>query len=497
VGEAFFAVEGITKTYPGVTALDNVSIAFERGEVHALLGENGAGKSTLIKIISGAQTADSGLIHLEGRSYSRLSPLQAKSLGLEVIYQEFNLVQTLSAAENIFLGEKFGRQFKRRIIEEKTRELFARFHVDIDPAAEVESLSPAKRQIVEICKAISKDLKILIMDEPSAPLSTTEVELMFEIILSLKKKGVTIVYISHRMDEVFRIADRVTVLRDGKYISTGRTADTTRERLVSLMVGREFKESYPAHECAAGETALEARRLWGNGDRDISFYVRKGEILGFAGLVGSGRTELANVLFGAVPKEAGEILVNGKPARIRNPRDAIALGLGLIPEDRSALGCLQEQSILFNISIQSIKQVCDFIQVNRKKDQALAGSYRDRLRIKTPSLMQEVQFLSGGNQQKVVLAKALAANLDILIFDEPTRGIDVGAKSEIYELMASLSRQGKAIIMISSDMEELLGMSDRVMVFYEGSITGEVRRQDFDAEKILALASGITETEAA
>jgi ABC-type sugar transport system ATPase subunit len=308
---------------------------------------------------------------------------------------------------------------------------------------------------------------------------------------ALKKREVTIIYITHRMDEVFTIADRVTTLRDGKQVGTCRTRDTSREELVSLMVGREFKESYPKRGNSLGEMALEVEGLSGNGDRDISLHIRKGEILGLAGLVGSGRTEFANVLFGAVPKEAGTVRINGKPVRIRNPKEAIQNGLALIPEDRKELGCLQEQSVQFNISIQNITQVCDFFQINPGKERRLAERFRDKLRIKTPRLSQEVQFLSGGNQQKVVVAKALAANLDILIFDEPTRGIDVGAKSEIYELMAEMSAQGKAILMISSDMEELLGMSDRVMVFYGGKIAGEARRESFDAKKILRLASGL------
>jgi ribose transport system ATP-binding protein len=491
--EPFFSVEGITKTYPGVVALNDVSIQFEKGEVHALLGENGAGKSTLIKTISGAITADSGTLRLGGRSYGSFTPLQAKKLGIEVIYQESNLVESLSAAENIYLGEKYGGQFKRKLIENKARELFKQFHVDINPTSEVEILSPAKKKIVEICKAIAKDVKILIMDEPSAPLSTSEVEILFDIVASLKRQGVTIIYITHRMDEVFRISDRVTVLRDGRYVSTDETKSTTREELVSLMVGRDFKETYPKRTASFGDVALEVRRLSGNGDEDISLNVRKGEILGLAGLVGSGRTELANVIFGAAAKTAGIININGKPVTIRNPKEAIAHGIGLIPEDRKTLGCLQEQSVQFNISIQSLAQVCDFFQVNNKKDRALAEGFREKLRIKTPSLSQEVQFLSGGNQQKVVLAKALAANLDILIFDEPTKGIDVGAKSEIYDLMAELSVQGRAIIMISSDMEELLGMSDRVVVFYAGRSTGEVLRENFDAKKILSMASGLKE----
>ncbi|MDR0720131.1 MAG: sugar ABC transporter ATP-binding protein [Treponema sp.] len=375
MNDIFFAVEGITKVYPGVVALDDVSIAFNKGEVHALIGENGAGKSTLIKVVSGALEADAGTIYLDKRRYSHLTSLQAKQLGLEVIYQEFNLVESLSAAENIFLGEKYGRWFNHKIIEEKARELFGQFHVDIDPTAEVETLSPAKRQIIEICKAVAKDVRLLIMDEPSAPLSTNEVEILFDIVAKLKQKGVTIVYISHRMDEVFRVSDRVTVLRDGRYINTGLTKDTTRDMLVSLMVGRDFKETHPPHNGKVGELALEACHVYGNGDEDISFWVRKGEILGLAGLVESGRTEFANVLFGAVPKESGDIRVNGVPVKIRNPKDAIAMGIGLIPEDRKKLGCLQEQSILFNISIQNIRQVCNFFQISKKKDTSLAEIY--------------------------------------------------------------------------------------------------------------------------
>jgi ribose transport system ATP-binding protein len=491
--ESFFAVEDITKTYPGVVALNNVSIQFEKGEVHALLGENGAGKSTLIKTISGAIKVDSGTLHINGQPYSFFTPLQAKKLGIEVVYQEFNLVESLSAAENIYLGEKFGKQFNHKLIEKKAFELFKQFHVDIDPVVEVETLSPAKKKIVEICKAIAKDVKLLIMDEPSAPLSNSEVETMFNIVENLRRQGVTIIYITHRMDEVFRISDRVTVLRDGCYVSTDETKNTTREELVSLMVGRQFKEIYPKRIPSCGDVALDVQHLSGNGDKDISLKVRKGEILGFAGLVGSGRTEFANVIFGVVSKTAGVIKINGKPVNIKNPKDAIVHGIGLIPEDRKELGCLQEQSIQFNISIQNIRQVCDFFQINRKKEKKLAEGFKEKLQIKTPSLDQEVQFLSGGNQQKVVLAKALAANLDILIFDEPTKGIDVGAKSEIYDLMTRLSLQGKAIIMISSDMEELLGMSDRIMVFYSGRCAGEIARENFDAERILNMASGIKE----
>ena len=486
------SLKHITKQYPGVLALDRVSLDFAAGEVHALLGENGAGKSTLIKVIAGAIEPDDGVIQLGGQVYNRMSPHLARSLGIEVIYQEFNLVPSLSVAENIFLGDKTGRGIlvDRKVMVKRAREVFEQFAIDIDPDTLVRELPSAQQQIVEIAKAVSKNVKILIMDEPTAPLTVNEVESMFEIVRQLQARGVTIIYISHRLEEIFRIADRVSVLRDGCYIATRRTQATSRKELISLMVGRELKESYPSRQAAPGAVALEVRHLTGNGDVDISFSVRKGEILGLSGLVGAGRTELARVIFGAEPAESGEILLEGKPVQIRSPQDAIALGVGLIPEDRKHQGVFLDMDIKWNISFSQVRELSRYAVVDRRQEERIAAKYRDLLQIKTPSLEQQVKNLSGGNQQKVVLAKSLAAESRVLIFDEPTRGIDVGAKQEIYNLMCELADDGIAIIMISSDMEELLGMADRVLVLCEGRVAGEVPRAQFSQDYILDLASG-------
>lgn len=490
------SLKNITKIYPGVVALDDVSVDFRQGEIHALLGENGAGKSTLIKTISGAIAPDMGTIGFgDGHTYTSMTPFTARRHGVEVIYQEFNLVESLSIAENIYLGEKAGWQHDGKKLERRAKNLFDEWHIDLDPSAEVESLSPAKKQLVEICKSISRDVKILIMDEPTAPLSAAEVEIMFRIVEGLKKKGVTIIYISHRMEEIFRITDRVTIMRDGRYVQTVDTAATNRQELVRFMVGRELKESYPVRKHPCGDVVLEVRELCGNGDNNITFSVRSGEIFGLAGLVGSGRTEIVNVIFGAVPKESGSVLVNGNEVDFRSPSDAIRQGIGLIPEDRKFLGCLQEMSIRFNVSLAALKQCCKGGVIDDKKEFELVSQYKDVLHIKTPSLMQDVKNLSGGNQQKVVLAKSLAVNPQILIFDEPTRGIDVGAKQEIYRLMNELADQGKAIIMVSSDLEELLGMSDRIGVLYEGTYAGELEKQEFDSKVVIGLASGMKREE--
>ena len=486
------SLENITKKYPGVLALNNVSMSFIEGEVHALLGENGAGKSTLIKAVAGAINLDGGIIHVGGQDHQQMTPHLSRSLGIEVIYQEFNLVPTMSVAENIFLGDKTGKSIlvDYKTMKSKTREIFKLFDVAIDPDAMVQDLSPAMQQIVEIAKAVSKNVKILIMDEPSAPLSVSEVEHMFEIIRSLKQKGVTIIYISHRLEEVFRISDRVSVMRDGQYVATRLTKETNRKELINLMVGRELKESYPARMNPPGEIALEVRNLSGNGDREISFSVRKGEILGISGLVGAGRTELAMLLFGAVPIESGEIWVDGKPVQIHSPGNAIQQGIGLLTEDRKGKGLFLEMGVGWNISFPIIRKLSKYGVVNTKEEAKIAQKYKERINIKTPSLEQRVINLSGGNQQKVVLAKALAAESDVLIFDEPTRGIDVGAKQEIYQLMTELANNGNAILMISSDMEELLGMSDRIIVLSEGKLAGEVMKEQFSQDYILDLASG-------
>ena len=480
----------ITKTYPGVVALNNFSIDFERGEIHALLGENGAGKSTLIKVISGAILPDSGAILFEGQEYNRMTPGQSRALGVQVIYQEFSLIESLTVAQNVFLGETPGLFKNHNQLKARAKKIFAEMQMDMDPSAVVRTLSPAKKQLVEIARAVSGDARILIMDEPSAPLSASEVETMFQIIARLKQKGVTIIYISHRIEELFRISDRVTVMRDGQYIATLETKNTTRQELISLEVGRELKEYYPKRSGNLGEVVLEVKDLVGNGDEHISFCVRQGEILGVAGLVGSGRTEMASMIYGSAPKDSGETWVRGKQVDIHSPDQAIGLGIGLIPEDRKNHGCLLNADIRFNISLSVFNRLARWSVVDVKKIKEMTGYYTDKLSIRTPSLQQRVKNLSGGNQQKVVLAKTLAANTNILIFDEPTRGIDVGAKQEIYKLMIELVDQGKAIIMISSEMEELLGMSDRLIVLAEGKFMGEIPKEAFDQRQVIELASG-------
>jgi ribose transport system ATP-binding protein len=488
--EPVLTVKNITHTYPGVVALNDVTMSFEKGEVHALLGENGAGKSTLIKVISGAIQPDRGNIMFGDTEYAKMSPGLSKENGVAVIYQEFSLVESLSVAQNVFLGESRGFLVDHSNLKKKSALIFREMNVNIDPSAQVRKLSPAKKQLVEIAKAISGKVKILIMDEPSAPLSASEVETMFEIIGRLRSKGVTVIYISHRIEELFRISDRVTVMRDGRYINTLVTKETNRKELIDLMVGRELKEYYPKSSVMPAEVVLEVKNLSGLGDENISFSVRKGEILGVAGLVGSGRTELASIIYGAVPKDSGEIWIEGRKREIHSPDQAIECGIGLIPEDRKHHGCIIFASVKFNIVLSTFNKTARFLIVDSKAHNKTARYYKDKFNIKTPSLDQKVINLSGGNQQKVILAKTLAANTNILIFDEPTRGIDVGSKQEIYNLMIDLVNQGKTIIMISSEMEELLGMSDRLIVLCEGKFMGEVPKEKFDQHHVVELASG-------
>ncbi len=483
------------KIYPGVVALDNFSVEFQRGEVHALVGENGAGKSTLIKIITGAATPEQGTIRIEDQSFTALNPAIARELGIEAIYQEYNLIGLLSAAENICLGKKYGTFVNQKAMNEVADKIFKRFNVDIDPRTLVRNLSSAKRQIVEIAKAVSKDARILIMDEPTAPLSVSEIDILMDIICQLKAQGVTILYISHRLDEIFRIADRVTVFRDGKYVVTKKVCETNRSELIKYMVGRELSENYPKRTTKPGEVALELRNLTGNGVKNVSFKARKGEILGLAGLVGAGRSEIMKVVFGAEHRQWGEVFVNGRKVEIKSPIDAISYGIGLVPEDRKSEGCFLLNGVKWNIVFSNIKKLTKHLIVDSKLEQQVAEGYVNRLRIRTPGMKQKVLNLSGGNQQKVVIAKTLAANSDILIFDEPTRGIDVGAKHEIYELMNELCTEGKCIIMITSDMEELLGMADRIAVLCEGEFAGEVPKDRFTQEYILEMASGCMDSE--
>ncbi|HUW40308.1 MAG TPA: sugar ABC transporter ATP-binding protein [Rectinemataceae bacterium] len=491
------SLESVSKVYPGVVALDDFSIAFRPGEVHALLGENGAGKSTLIKVIAGAIAPDAGHILIDGRRHARLSPHMARALGIEVIYQEFNLMPSLSAAENISFGERTGRLVSQRAMERKAAALFGEFEVDLDPKTPVRDLSASQQQIVEIARAVSRNAKVLIMDEPTAPLSIAEVEHLFKLIRRFKERGTLVIFISHRIDELFAISDRVTVMRDGRFVSTLETAKTTRPELIGLMVGRELKETYPERGRKPGGTVLELRGVTGNGDRDISFDLGKGEILGVAGLVGAGRTELAKVIIGAARLESGEILLDGRRVSIRSPRDALRHGIGLIPENRKEEGCFLDMDITWNISFASLRRISKGPLVGRGEEKALAARFRDLMQIKAPNLGQKVKLLSGGNQQKVVLSKTLAAESRVLIFDEPTRGIDVGARQDIYKLMDELTRQGSSIIMISSDMEELLGMSDRIVVIAEGRLAGTLEREEFSQQAVLELASGGTYKETA
>lgn len=484
-------LRNITKRYPGVTALDDVSMTFKQGGIHALMGENGAGKSTLIKIISGAIKPNEGIICFDGKEYTHMTPAVSNQLGIGVIYQEFNLVPSLTVTENVFLGQKIGGRALPDFKEMKRRatELFKDLGVAIDVDEAVGRLSVAKQQLVEIAKAVGQEAKLLIMDEPSAAIAQSEVDNMLKIARRLKEKGVTIIYISHRINEIFQIADTVTILRDGKYIDTMPLSAVSRKDLIRLMVDRELSETFPERNIIPGEAMLDVKDLCGNGNFDINFTLHKGEILGIAGLVGAGRTELAKVLFGTARMESGTISIRGQRAKIRTPRQAVSHGIGLIPEDRKNEGGFLEYSILWNVSIMSMPRLSKFSIILKKEETRLSRHYVDLLHIKTPSYDQLLKNLSGGNQQKVVLAKVLAAQTDIIIFDEPTRGIDIGAKHEIYRLMNELVSSGVSIIMISSEMEELIGMSDRILVMREGRITGVVEKPDFDQDYILELAS--------
>lgn len=486
------SLKNITKRYPGVTALDNVSLDIVQGEVHALVGENGAGKSTLIKTISGAIQPDEGEIIINGDTYKGMTPTTSRKAGVAIIYQEFTLVPVMSASENIFMGEfiRKGWVCDHKKMNEMTRALFKRLKVNIDPEVLIEDLTTGYQQIVEIAKAVSKNAKVLIMDEPSAPLANAEVDAMFEIVRMLKKEGVTIIYISHRMEEIFTISDRVSVMRDGKYIATRNTSETNKDELIKLMVGRELSETYPQRPQNDNSTILSLHNLTGNGVHNISFDVKKGEILGLAGLMGAGRTELAQLLFGYRPIISGEILYKDKALHIRCPSDAIQNGIALIPEDRKLLGLVLEMSIKENISMPLLKEISAKGVVKEHQENAIAKQYMDELKIKAASMNQMAQSLSGGNQQKVVLGKWLSTKPEILILDEPTRGIDVGAKQEIYKIMVDLVKQGKTIIMISSDMEELIGMSDRMVVLCRGQVSAIVEKDEFTQENILKKSEG-------
>lgn len=492
--ESIIELKNITKTYPGVVALDNVSLSFRPGEVHAICGENGAGKSTLIKVMAGAAAPEKGKIFVAGEEVTHMDPGLSRKLGIEVIYQELVLAPHVSVAENIYMGVNLGGS---RLVDWKTMNSKAQAILDsmgitsFKATDLVEDLKTANRQLVAIAKALSMNVRVLIMDEPTAPLGEHEVETLLKMVKDLKEKGVTVVYVSHRLDEVFKISDRVSVFRNGQWIKTMNTKDTDKNELIALMVGRELGAAYPERKAEIGDVVLEAKNITGNGFRNVSFSVRAGEILGVGGLVGAGRTELVNTIFGAQKLESGEIFVNGKKAEINSPAQAIKYGIGLVPEDRKLLGLMLEKDVGFNISICILERISKYFVVDQKSEEEKQQEMVNRLRIKLPHIGVLAKTLSGGNQQKVVLAKWLLADANVLIFDEPTRGIDVGAKQEIYQLMNELTEKGMAIIMVSSDMEELMGVPDRMIVLHEGNCTGELRREEFSQVEILKLASGI------
>lgn len=483
----------ITKLYPGVVALNDVSLEVRRGEILALVGENGAGKSTLIKTCSGAITPTQGEIVINGKSFTGMTPQTSEQNGIGVIYQEFNLVGDLSVAENIFLGRAIrkGMVIDLKAMERESKKILDSLNIKINPKTLVKTLSVGYQQMVEIAKAVSQNAKLLIMDEPSAPLTSAEVEAMFAIVDKLKAGGVSIIYISHRLDEIFRLADRITILRDGQYVTTLNTDETNKDELVKYMVGRQLTEVYPKRDeiCVKDEVIFEAVNVSGNGDKNISFKIHRGEVLGLGGLVGAGRTEFAELMFGMRPKTAGKFIFKGKEISPKTPKDAIELGIGLVPEDRKKEGALLGMSIRCNINMPIYQRISKGTVINEKKEEEIAQTYRKEISIKTPTLDQLVKNLSGGNQQKVILAKWLAADSELLIFDEPTRGIDVGAKQEIYTLINHLVEQGKTVLMISSEMEKLMGMSDRILILAEGNMTGELNKSEFNQERIMQLAS--------
>lgn len=488
-------MKGIEKRFPGVHALKAAQFDLRPGEVHALMGENGAGKSTLMKIMSGIYARDDGEMFVDGKPVRPKGPRAAQDLGIGIIHQELSLMNDLTAAQNVLIGREPRRRFGRldeSALNARTAEIFASLNLKMDPRTLVGTQTIARQQLIEIAKTLSYSPRVLIMDEPTAALNDTEINELFKVIAKLKADGVGIVYISHRMDEIKRIADRVTILRDGAYIDTVQAAETPLSTIIHLMVGREVTQETPnVPDTSQSPVALEVRRLSrGREVRDVSFDLRKGEILGFAGLMGAGRTEVARIIFGADPRDSGEILVAGQPVNIRTPHAAVQAGIGYLSEDRKHFGLAVDMTVRANIVMANLKQFTSrtgVLDAAAMKETAI--KYIDQLGIRTPSDMQDVRLLSGGNQQKVVIAKWLLRDCDVLIFDEPTRGIDVGAKSEIYALLEDLAAQGRAIIVISSELPEILRLSHRIAVMCEGRLTGIVPRADATQEDIMKLAT--------
>ena len=488
-------MKGIVKSFGPVKALKGVDLDLRAGEVHALMGENGAGKSTLMKVLTGIHDANEGTIHYNGKQVTYSKPKDAMEDGIVIVHQELNMMNHLTVAQNIFIGrEEFRHNW---LIDDgasikKAKKLFDLLKLDINPTEKVGNLTVGKQQMVEIAKALSMDAKVIVFDEPTAALTESEINELFVIIDDLRAKGVGIIYISHRMDEIARITDRVTVMRDGEYVGTVNTKETTKDEIIAMMVGRTIYEDPKAASAVADDApvVLEVKNLnAGSSVKDVSFQLRKGEILGFSGLMGAGRTEVARLLFGADKKESGTIFVNGKEVTINSPQDAIREGIGYLSEDRKRFGCIVDMTIADNTVMTNLDHYIKGFLIDDREIVRVSDKFVDSLKTKTPSSKQLVRNLSGGNQQKVVIAKWLEQNSDILIFDEPTRGIDVGAKSEIYTLMNDLVAQGKSIIMISSELTEILRMSDRIVVMCEGRKTGELDISQATQERILALAT--------
>ena len=493
--EPLLRLKGISKTFPGVRALEGIDFDLNPGEIHALMGENGAGKSTFVKILSGLYRPDEGVIVLDGDTVEILNPSHARLLGVSPVHQELHLEPYLSVAENIFLGRQpIGRLglVDYRSMNREAARLLDDLGASIDPTRPVGSISTAQRQIVAIARAISIRCRVIIFDEPTSSLTEREAALLFQAIRRLSAQGIGVIYISHRMEEIFRLCDRVTVLRDGRYVATKPVAETSMRDLIAMMIGRDLSELFRKEQAPIGDTVLEVRGVCARGLLDnVSLTVRKGEIVGLAGLVGAGRTELARAIFGDLAIDAGTLAIGGEPIlRAHSPRAAIAAGIGLVPEDRKEQGLVTELSVRQNVGMALLKSLSRFNIVNAAAERRLAERYVARLAIKTPSIDQKTLYLSGGNQQRVVIAKWLALQPKVLIVDEPTRGIDVGATADIHALLCDLAKQGMAILMISSDMAEILAMSDRILVMRQGRIEGELSREDATQERIMRLATG-------
>ena len=493
MNEVIVSMLHITKTFPGVKALDDVSFELRSGEVMALLGENGAGKSTLMKILSGVYTRDEGELEIFGKKYGDLTPKQAQQAGVAIIHQELNMCKHLSVAENMFLGREKTGTFclKNAEMEAEAKKILEELGLDINPKQTVGELPVSKQQMIEIAKALSVDAKVLIMDEPTSALTSKEIQELFRIIHQLKAKGYGIVYISHRLEELQHIADRATIMRDGHYITSGNFSDMTMDEIIANMVGREIKEKFPRVECKKGKKVFEVKNLnAGKLVRDVSFSLYEGEIVGFAGLMGAGRTETTRAIFGVDSKESGQLFLDGKEIFITNPSDAIKQGIVLAPEDRKKDGLCTKLSIRHNLALPNLDLVCNKLGVVQKsKEDALCDKAVKDLRIKTPGVEVNAGTLSGGNQQKVVVGKWLARDSRVVIFDEPTRGIDVGAKVEIYNLMNDLKKQGIAVMFVSSEMPEVMGIADRIVVMCDGRITGEIDAKEATQNQILTMAT--------